>query len=244
MLRLGSTRSRILNYWFDTGLIVTLVFFPFALSLLLVANYQLLSRKEGSGEQLVLEPLVPGYNLPSSEIGYYAITLLICSVIHEFGHALAAVKEDVNLIDIGVNIFLCLPVAYVNISSERLTSLTQSRILRIMCAGIWHNLVLVLFAGVVYFSLSFLLAPFYIMGNGVIVTDVMLQSPLAGAKGLFPGNVITGINDCAVQDEETWQKCLSRARTVKPGIKIIILYWVPFKAGMHKPRQTGCMRPV
>lgn len=224
ILRLGSSRTKILNYWFDVGLIVTLISFPFALGLLLAANYQLLSNKGGNDEQLILEPLVPGYNLPSSEIGYYAITLLICSFIHEFGHALAAVREDVHLIDVGVNIFLCLPVAYVNISSEKLTSLSQSRILRIMCAGIWHNLVLVLVAGILYYSLSFLLSPLYMVGNGVIVMDILPKSPLLGTKGLFVGNILQKINDCDVKDEESWQNCLSRARTVKPGEEEFLLF--------------------
>lgn len=217
ILRLGSGRTKIFNYWFDTGLIITLLFIPFAVGLLLVANYQLITSRGSSDEELVLEPLVPGYNLPTSEIGYYAVTLLICSVIHEFGHALAAVKEDVHLIDVGVNVFLCIPVAYVNISSERLSTLTQGRILRIMCAGIWHNIVLVAFAGILYFSMSFVLSPLYTTGNGVVVTDVLVQSPLAGPKGLFPSNIITGINDCIVKDEDGWKDCLSRARTIRPG---------------------------
>lgn len=217
ILRLGSGRTRMLNYWFDAGLFITLLFMPIAVGLLLIANYQLLAPKTSGDQQLVLEPLVPGYNLPTSEIGYYAVTLLICSVIHEFGHALAAVKEDVHLIDVGVNVFLCIPVAYVNISSERLSTLTQARILRIMCAGIWHNVVLVIIAGIMYLSMSFVLTPFYITGSGVVVTDVMFQSPLAGPKGLFETNIVTGINDCDVVDEESWMDCLSRTRTVRPG---------------------------
>lgn len=37
---------------------------------------------------------VPGVNLPISDIGYYVATLVICSVVHELGHAIAAVRYD------------------------------------------------------------------------------------------------------------------------------------------------------
>lgn len=216
LLRLGNNRSKILNYWFDIGLYVTLFSIPFAVTLLITANYQLLTR-ENTKEPLVIEPLVPGYNLPLSEIGYYSVTLLICSVIHEFGHALAAVKEDVHIVEIGVTVFLFVPVAYVNISTERLAQLAQNRVLRIVCAGVWHNIVLVVVAGLFYLSMYVLVSPLYVTGYGVVVTDMMLQSPLAGAKGLHVGDVVSKINDCGVTDENSWQECLSRARTVKPG---------------------------
>lgn len=35
---------------------------------------------------------MPGINIPLSEVGYYVITLLICTVVHEVGHAIAAVR--------------------------------------------------------------------------------------------------------------------------------------------------------
>jgi S2P endopeptidase len=34
-------------------------------------------------------------NLPISDIGYYVATLIICTVVHELGHAIAAVRYDV-----------------------------------------------------------------------------------------------------------------------------------------------------
>ena len=34
---------------------------------------------------------MPGVNLPASQIGYYLMTLLVCGILHEVGHAVAAV---------------------------------------------------------------------------------------------------------------------------------------------------------
>ena len=35
---------------------------------------------------------MPGVNLPVSQIWYYMLTLLICGILHEVGHAIAAVR--------------------------------------------------------------------------------------------------------------------------------------------------------
>jgi len=35
---------------------------------------------------------MPGVNLPISQIFYYLLTLFICAVFHEIGHAIAAVR--------------------------------------------------------------------------------------------------------------------------------------------------------
>lgn len=220
ILRMGSSRTRMLYYWFELGLYISLALLPVAVALLVIANCQLFfSSSSTSPEQNkpVLEPLIPGFNLPTSEIGYYAIALLLCSVVHEFGHALAAVKEDVHLIDMGLNLFLFLPVAFVNISSEKLSAISQWRILRILCAGVWHNVVLMLGAGLLYTSLPFVMSPFYNTNAGVIVTDILPNSHVTGLRGLEVNDVITKINDCQISDDLSWQHCLSQARIVKPG---------------------------
>jgi len=51
-----------------------------------------------------LEILLPGVNLPLEEIGYYITTLVLCLVVHEMGHALAAVMEDVPVTGFGIKV--------------------------------------------------------------------------------------------------------------------------------------------
>ena len=46
-----------------------------------------------NGAKLSFQVMLPGVTLPISEIGYYVMALLLCSVIHEAGHAVAALQE-------------------------------------------------------------------------------------------------------------------------------------------------------
>lgn len=36
---------------------------------------------------------MPGVNLPMNQISYYLLTLLVCGILHELGHAIAAVRS-------------------------------------------------------------------------------------------------------------------------------------------------------
>lgn len=133
----------------------------------------------------------------------------ICSVVHEMGHAFAAVLEDVPFTGFGFNVLLVLPVAYTQINSEQLNSLRTWRRLRILCAGIWHNILLAVFSFALMSMLPILFTPFYNIDQSVIVKSMKSDSPLAGGeKGLAVNDVIKSINDCDVKNIETWYGCL------------------------------------
>lgn len=133
-------------------------------------------------------------------------------MVHEMGHAFAAVLEDVPLTGFGFNVLLVLPVAYTQISSEQLNSLRPWRRLRILCAGIWHNILLAAFCFSLMSLLPILFTPFYNIDRSVIVKSMKHDSPLVNRenrdKGLAVNDVIKSINECDVKNIETWYKCL------------------------------------
>lgn len=43
---------------------------------------------------LLLHLQMPGVNLPASQVSYYLFTLLVCGILHEIGHAIAAVRYE------------------------------------------------------------------------------------------------------------------------------------------------------
>ena len=168
----------------------------------------------------MIQPVVPGVNLPASEIGYYSITLLLSSILHELGHALASVQEDVHVINVGANVLFILPVAYVNISSDKLFSLNPWKRLKILCAGVWHNLLIALLAYLLYTSLPSLFSPLFLHGNGIVVSHIEDKSPIVGDRGLHVGDKILRINECDVQDVESWYRCLTTLKLTKPAFCI------------------------
>lgn len=198
---------------------LTLIMFPFAVLLIVTALVQsLFVGSHYSSEQNVLvEPVIPGVNLPASELGYYCLALLVCSIFHELGHAIAAVHEDVHLISVGVNILFILPVAYVNLGTEKFNSLNPWRKLRITCAGVWHNVVLAVLAYVLFCCLPFVFSSLFYVNNGVFVSEMYKNSPLLGQRGLSKGDTIIQINDCNVLNETSWEQCLKDMNAVKPA---------------------------
>ena len=90
-----SKKLYLLNSWFNTGVIVALLMIIPSLLLLtstaLVSFENVWSYKK---EESVLQPVLPGINLPKSDLPYYLLTILISTVLHEMGHAVAAVKYE------------------------------------------------------------------------------------------------------------------------------------------------------
>lgn len=152
--------------------------------------------------------MLPGINLPLDEIGYYVTALAVCSAVHEMGHALAAVLEDIQILGFGFYILLSIPIAYAELPTDQLNALQAWRKLRVLCAGIWHNVVLAAISFAAFSMLPLLFMPIYNIGESVVVTDMKRDSPLLGERGLAIGDTITQINDCRVNDVHTWYGCL------------------------------------
>lgn len=216
LIRFGNKHPWFWEVWFTLGLYVSLVLLPISTYYLFTSFFQNFSSSVSSNV-ITIEPIVPGINLPLSELGYYSFSLVLCSIVHEAGHALAAVRENVNLECVGINIIFILPIAYVILGTEKLFSLKNNKILKILCAGVWHNIVLSLVAYSLYLLLPYLFSFVYHVNQGVTVTQVSKFSPLLGPRGLKVGDAITKINDCEVYNEESWVNCIKSIHTRKSG---------------------------
>lgn len=151
-----SQRQHVLNIWFNVGVAVTLLMIiP---SMILLSKTAFVSFENLSAfkkEESVLQPVLPGINLPKSDLPYYLSTLLITTVLHELGHAVAAVKyvnslpykflillknannsEQVTLVSFGLMVWVLIPAAFVELPTSTVTSLSPWRQLKIYCAGV------------------------------------------------------------------------------------------------------------
>jgi len=213
-------KIRISRIWFQIGAWVTLLLILPSVFLLISNLWTLVSSQfkdsnaeNGSaGAQPTLQVIVPGYNLPFSDLGYYALTLLVITVLHEFGHATAARSEAVDTLDYGIMFFgLCVPMAYVSLPTKDLDLASFVAKVRILAAGVWHNVVLAIAAFAILTSMPWLMAPAFKHGGGLLVTSVAPDSILLGPSGLTIGDVITDINGCAVNRSADLRGCVSKA---------------------------------
>ncbi|XP_050391214.2 membrane-bound transcription factor site-2 protease isoform X2 [Patella vulgata] len=206
-LRIGQWKPNILRLWFTVGAFFGLVamLMSVAILTLLIVN----TFRQQPVEQQVLTPVMPGINLPTSQIWYYLLTLLVCGILHEVGHAIAAVREQVKVNGFGLFLFVLYPGAYVDLSSEHLNAVSPLRQLRIYCAGVWHNFIIVIGAIIMLLFLPFILMPFYSTGQAVVITSVLEGSPVSGPRGLAVGEPLTSISGCSVTNQDEWFGCIS-----------------------------------
>ncbi|KAJ6649453.1 Membrane-bound transcription factor site-2 protease [Pseudolycoriella hygida] len=201
---------------FDLGVWISILLLP------VIFAHQIFSslfkyRTNSTEIDIGLEIMLPGVNLPIDEIGYYVAALVVGSVIHELGHGLAAVLEDVPVTGFGFYIFLIFPIAYTTLGTEQLNSLNIWRKLRVICAGIWHNIMLSFVLYVCFLILPTIFAPLYHSNVGVSITNIKSNSRLLGEKGLQTNDIVTHINGCQVKDLDSWYGCLLESIRQQPA---------------------------
>ncbi|PAA48240.1 hypothetical protein BOX15_Mlig015877g2 [Macrostomum lignano] len=179
-------RLRLFPYriWFGVGVLISLALMATSCVLLTVLAYNTLAQRPANEQ--VLTPVVPGVNLPSNHLPYYLGALLLCGIFHEFGHAVAAAREDIRVQAAGIFVLGVYPGAFVDLNSADLALVSPARRLRVFCAGVWHNTVLALGAILLLIRPAWLLAPLgYSNASGAVVTWLAAGSVLSGQQGLY-----------------------------------------------------------
>ncbi|XP_056869493.1 membrane-bound transcription factor site-2 protease isoform X1 [Takifugu flavidus] len=203
---------RALYLWFNGGLVFGIVAMLGSVVLLIQTLQQTLAQMTTNnprmGAQQALQVVVPGVNIPTSQLAYFFIALLLSGVIHELGHAVAALREQVRVNGFGMFVFVVYPGAFVDLFTTHLNLISPTQQLRIFCAGVWHNFVLCVAALAFLFLLPLFLFPVYSTGSGALVTEIVQGSPADGPRGLSVGDIVTGLEDCPVRGVEDWSSCL------------------------------------
>ncbi|KAM9333047.1 LOW QUALITY PROTEIN: membrane-bound transcription factor site-2 protease [Pholidichthys leucotaenia] len=204
---------RALYLWFNSGLVFGIGAMLGSVVLLMKTLQQTFAQMTTDnpriGGQQALQVVVPGVNLPTSQLAYFFMALLLSGVIPELGHAVAAMREQVRVNGFGIFVFVVYPGAFVDLFTTHLNLISPTQQLRIFCAGVWHNFVLCLAALAFLVLLPLLLFPMYSTGAGALVTEVVQGSASDGPRGLSVGDIVTGLEDCPVRGVEDWTSCLS-----------------------------------
>lgn len=206
-------RPRALYIWFNSGLVFGVLSMVGSVVLLVKTLQQTLAQMTSDNPRIggpqTLQVVVPGVNLPTSQMAYFFIALLLSGVIHELGHAVAALREQVRVNGFGMFIFVVYPGAFVDLFTTHLNLISPTQQLRIFCAGVWHNFMLCVAALMFLFLLPVFLFPLYTTGAGALVTDVIQGSAADGPRGLSMGDIVTALEDCPVRGVDDWNSCLS-----------------------------------
>lgn len=143
---------------------------------------------------------------------YLFSTLLVNGVLHEMGHALAALGENVRILSCGGFVSMGYPGAFVELDSHQLRKRSAPAQFKIFCAGIFHNLALFGLGVAAQHALPTLLSPWfeYRAGRAAIAAVHPLS---ALAASLQPRDVITSVDGtCKVTSAVSFERCIERAR--------------------------------
>ncbi|KAI1294908.1 Membrane-bound transcription factor site-2 protease [Halotydeus destructor] len=206
--------GRFWDVWFHFGFLFTLFIIPAAVSLLIINLCNHLIASDRSPDSEVFQAVLPGVNIPTSELVYYVTALFIASILHEAGHAMAATRVNLRVDGIGLMVFAIIPAAFVELPTDLFNNLNAKDKLKVVCAGVWHNFVLAALCGLTLFANPVLLKPFFSVPHGVVIAGVNHPGVLT-ANGLKVSQVLEAVNECEIHSKKDWQTCLT-ALSVEP----------------------------
>lgn len=172
-------------------------------------------------QQPWLQPVIPGVTMPMSHLWYYLISLAVCAVIHELGHAAAAIREGIRMQSFGAFVIALYPGAFVDLPKDQLEKTSIGGQLRVICAGVWHNAVVALVAWLLVSSGGlgwwFGKTGWQRSETGVFVVDVSSSSPLYGRLPLL--STVYQIDDVLLQkkDAQSGNATTEDARSIRFG---------------------------
>ncbi|XP_028110811.1 membrane-bound transcription factor site-2 protease homolog isoform X4 [Camellia sinensis] len=212
LFRLGRTYSRYLRVWFAAGIGFSLTAMLGVCMILLWELARVLHLYDGnawlsrllSGSLFGIFPSGFGLSISVTDVGYMCISTIISVSAHEFGHALAAASEGIQIEYVAVFLAVLFPGALVAFNYELLQALPSFATLRIYCAGIWHNAACCALCGFALFLLPLILNPFYIHGESPMVLDVSSTSSLSGF--LSPGDLIMSLDGIRIHNAQEWME--------------------------------------
>jgi membrane-associated protease RseP (regulator of RpoE activity) len=124
-----------------------------------------------------LAPIIPGVTISFETFILLIIPLALAIVIHELGHGVIAAVEKVKVKSTGLFLAIFLFGAFVEPSEELMNKSSKLSRLRIFAAGPIMNLILMLIFLLPLLFFSPLLSPLYVDEPGLLVTDVIPDSP-------------------------------------------------------------------
>ncbi|OEL28399.1 hypothetical protein BAE44_0010583 [Dichanthelium oligosanthes] len=98
--------------------------------------------RSGSLSAWLKNLLTSGHNRSIMDTTIIIMSTILSIAFHEFGHAIAAASEGLEIEYVAIFIAVIFPGAFVALNYDLLQNLPLFSMLRIYCAGIWHNVMI------------------------------------------------------------------------------------------------------
>ncbi|PUZ55552.1 hypothetical protein GQ55_5G221500 [Panicum hallii var. hallii] len=157
--------------------------------------------------------LTSGHSISIMDTTIIIMSTILSIAFHEFGHAIAAASEGVEIEYVAIFVAVLFPGAFVALNYDLLQNRPLFSMLRIYCAGIWHNVVLCAVCVLMASLLPVVLYPLYVSGDGLMVTGIPRTSPLS--EYLSVHDVILSVDGLKITRTDEWIKILNQDTTAK-----------------------------
>ncbi|XP_006644452.2 membrane-bound transcription factor site-2 protease homolog [Oryza brachyantha] len=157
--------------------------------------------------------LASSFGISIIDITAIIVSTVLSIAFHEFGHAVAAASEGIQIEYIAVFVAALFPGALVALNCDQLQNLPPFSMLRIYCAGIWHNVMLCAVCFIMTLLLPLLLNPLYVSGDGLMITGVPETSPLS--EYLSAHDFILSVDGLNITRPDEWMEMLAQDNVEK-----------------------------
>jgi len=79
--------------------------------------------KSSNVTPIAIAPVIPGITVSLASLPYFVVAIMIGTIVHEFGHGIAAINEKISLKSTGIFVFLLFFGAFVEPVEEKFQSL-------------------------------------------------------------------------------------------------------------------------
>jgi membrane-associated protease RseP (regulator of RpoE activity) len=170
----------------------------------------------------VISPVLPGFNIPGTELKVPLITgwiaLFVVIVIHEFSHGVVSRAHKIRVKSSGLLVFGPIGGAFVEPDEKRLLKEQDTVQYSLFAAGPFSNIIT---AFIFVFLSAFIIAPLVLSMTtpvGVEIVSVTPGSPAANAS-VAAGMVVTGVNGIAVT---SYKEMGAQLDSVRPGEAVTV----------------------
>lgn len=165
---------------------------------------------------VIFTPIVPGVNLPLSDIPLLMFILSISLAFHEIGHAVSAYVHNVRTTEAGLFLVGIFPAAYCSIDNGGMKYLNFWKRLDIYFGGVINNLAAALFAVFCLYLLNSFVFNFFFKPGLTVMSIHEETQPLLLHESFDVGDQIMAVNAVKVTDKSGWYKeimlCLGQSQ--------------------------------